>query len=123
MLYREPEIEGISDNEDAESVDSDEVVNHPNPSQDVEDAESVHSVGDLSVDDQDGSGEADQRIIPLSPSATTGSCCGCGCSVTVSTLGELEAHLIFEQLLLSERLNLLCNSCGEEVLRIGPRNG
>lgn len=115
MLHRLPEKVGNSESDHVPEVDSEEEVGLPHDVS-LEDNSSTHS-GEPSPDDQDGAGEADQDpgVCVLRPIVIFGSCCACGSQAIVSLLGQPDALSVFETLLHSEKLNLLCTSCGEEI--------
>lgn len=76
---------------------------------------SDESEGETSPDDQHGAGEENADVVALQPMITFGGCSGCGQQAFAALLGQPDALVVFEQLLLSEKLNLLCLSCGEDI--------
>lgn len=114
MLDRLPEKIGNSESDEVPTVDSDEDVGIPH---DVSLEDNSSSEGEPSPDDQDGAGEEDPDpgVVVLRPIVIFGSCVACGSQAIISLLGRPDALSVFEALLHSERLNLLCTSCGEEI--------
>lgn len=117
MLYRIPESQSSSDNDQADSVDSEESVAHPPTSaSESEESDTEGSVGEPSPDDQEGAGEEDRvPVVVLRQLSVTTSCCSCGRSATVAVLGHPDALSILEQLLYTDRLNPLCSTCAASL--------
>lgn len=116
MLYRLPEIQSDSEQDEADSVDSDEFIGHPAPPpSESEDSEAEGSVGAPSPDDQEAAGEEDGPVVVLRQFSCSTSCASCGGSAFVAAIGEPDALSTLEILLYSERVNLICPSCAEDL--------
>lgn len=107
MLNRLPETLPLLDLDERDDDQEEVGVPHNN---------SEASEGETSPDDPDGAGEEENaEAVVLQPMITFGSCSGCGQQAFAALLGRPDALVVFEQLLLSEKLNLLCFSCGEDL--------
>lgn len=134
MLSRLPDLVGNSESDDVDTVDRlEDFVGLPHDvtsesESDSDDAVSEYSVessdgdGEPSPDDQDGAGEEDRPVVVLRPSLTYTSCCACGRQASVAVLGTPEATSLFDALLHTEKLNLLCTSCGESIDPLNSRD-
>lgn len=125
MLYRVPENQGESSNEEADSVDSEELVAYPAPPpSESEYSEEEGGVGDLSPDDQEGAGEEDPApVVVLRQVSVSTGCGACGAAASVAVIGHSDALHILETLLYSDRITPLCSSCADDLDPLNRFNG
>lgn len=81
--------------------------------------EDLVDLGELSPEDFEGAGEEDSsNVIILRPTTIGCSCCSCSTVIEITVVGTSDATTVFEQLLESTNLNLLCEPCTEEYRRL-----
>lgn len=111
MLDRVPATLGNSESDRGEELELEELAVAPDYVPETPDDSADEST---SPDDHDGAGEDDPGVVVLQPLITFGKCSGCGGQAIVALLGRPDALFLFETLLHTEKLNLLCVSCGQE---------
>lgn len=116
MHSRLPELVGNSESDHVEEVDEDSVVGLPFvPETDDSDSSGDSDTGEPSPDDQDGAGEDDSHAVVLCPSVTYTGCCACKGPVTLALLGTPDALTVIENLIRTDKANLICTSCAAEL--------
>lgn len=68
---------------------------------------------------EQGGGQADRNnVLILGPCNISASCCACNNPVEISFIATSEASIVFDTLLISNRFNLLCPACAEDIKRL-----
>lgn len=104
-----PDSVGNSEDDEVQSVDSSESADEP----DFWDGYRGDSDSDHSIRDLLDAAEADRRPRPLvlAPSSYSVACVGCVNTVTIHMLGTPDGLTVFDRLLTSERLSVVCTAC------------
>lgn len=115
MHNRLPELVGNSESDYVEEVEEVSVGLPYVPETDNSDSSGDSDSGEPSPDDQDGAGEDDSPAIVLCPSVTYTGCTACSGPVTLALLGTPDALTVIENLIRTEKANLICSACAAEL--------
>lgn len=103
---------------DPTEEEPEEEVFAPDSDSEESEPEPESPAGQPSDEEEEAGGEADRPVVVLRPSSIYTGCSGCHGTIQLHFLATLDASIVFEQLMLSEKLNFVCDSCHQELNRI-----